>query len=230
MSAPPTFADPTTQHHYDTITERLGVQRLAVEADTADGREQTFDSEPTVAQPAESLRDLATEAAVLKLLSERVAAAQKDVKARTQRALDAAAQRDGTERVVASLPSGEEVATISLRKGETGPVVTDEEALARWIRQTWPDEEWTTTRIVREVKPWKLAELIGEMEAAGAAKLVDRATGEVLDVPGVLIKPTRARTYAITWRKGGKDATAEAWRTGALAGQLAAITAGGVAT
>lgn len=230
----PTFDNPIDQHHYDTITERLGVNRLKAEADAAAGREPVFDeqpldAEPAVAQPAESLRDLATEAAVLKLLAERVAAAQKDVKARTQRALDVAEKRDGTERVVASLPTGEQVATISLRKGETGPVVTDEEALARWIRKTWPDEEWTTTRIVREVKPWKLAELLAEMDAAESAKLVDKTTGEVLDVPGVVIKPTRARTYAITWRKGGKDTTAEAWRSGALAQQLAAITAGGEA-
>ncbi|EFL21870.1 LigA protein [Streptomyces himastatinicus ATCC 53653] len=184
-------------------------------------------AESTTEQPVESLRDLATQEAVLKLLAERVAAAQKDVKARTQKALDAAQKRDGTERVGAYLPTGEQVATISIRKGETGPVVEDEEALARFVRQQWPDEEWTETRIVRTVKPWKLAELLGEMDAAGVAKLVDKVTGEVLDVPGVVIKPTRARTHGITWRTGGKVATAEAWRTGALAGQLAAITAGG---
>ncbi|WP_329148765.1 hypothetical protein OIU91_21205 [Streptomyces sp. NBC_01456] len=177
-------------------------------------------------QPVESLRDLAQQEAVLKLLAERVAAAQKDVKKRVQAALDTAEKRDGTERVGAYLPNGEQVATISLRKGETGPVVTDEEALARWVRQMWPDEEWTETRIVRRVKPWKLAELLGEIGAAGVAKLVDKATGEVLDVPGVTIKPTRARTHAITWRNGGRDATADAWRTGALSAQLAAITAG----
>ncbi|MGI5353450.1 hypothetical protein ACQEU8_36715 [Streptomyces sp. CA-250714] len=180
----------------------------------------------TVEQQAESLRDLATQAAVLKLLSERVKQAQADVRKRTQAALDAAAERDGTERITAELPTGEAVATIGLRKGETGPVVTDEEALARWLREQWPAEQWTETRIVRTVKPWKLAELLGEMQAAGATKVVDKTTGEVLDVPGVVIKPTRARTHGITWRKGGKNATAAAWRTGALAGQLAAITAG----
>ncbi|MBC9714053.1 hypothetical protein H9Y04_15925 [Streptomyces sp. TRM66268-LWL] len=179
----------------------------------------------TAEQPVESLRDLATQAAVLKLLAERVAAEQKVVRARTQRALDAAQKRDGTERVGAFLPGGEQVATIAIRKGETGPVVEDEEALARWVRQQWPGEEWTETRIVRTVKAWKLAELLGEMGAAGAAKLVDKVTGEVLDVPGVAIKPTRARTHGITWRTGGKAATADAWRTGALAGQLAALTA-----
>lgn len=180
----------------------------------------------TAEQPIESLRDLAQQAAVLKLLAERVAAAQKDVRKRTQIALDAAAERDGVERITAELPTGEAVATIGLRKGETGPVVVDEEALARWVRATWPDEQWTETRIVRTVKPWKLAELLGEMEAAGAAKVADKATGEIHEVPGVVIKPTRARTHGITWRKGGKEATAAAWRTGALAGQLAAITAG----
>ncbi|MEU3102959.1 hypothetical protein [Streptomyces griseoflavus] len=184
-------------------------------------------AEQTAEQVVESLRDLATQEAVLKLLAERVTAAQKDVKARTQRALDAAAERDGTERVVASLPTGEQVATISLRRGESGPVVVDEEALARWVRQTWPDEQWTETRLVRTVKPWKLAELVAQMEAVGAAKIPDPATGEVLEPPGVMWKPTRSRTHALTWRKGGKDATAEAWRTGALAAELAAITAGG---
>ncbi|KUN96169.1 hypothetical protein [Streptomyces caeruleatus] len=183
--------------------------------------------QPAAEQPVESLRDLATEEAVLKLLAERVAAAQKDVKARTQKALDAAAKRDGTERVGAFLPDGEQVATISLRKGETGPVVKDMEALARWVRQQWPDEEWTETRIVRTVKDWKLAELLAEMDAAGAAKLVDKVTGEVLDVPGVRIEPTRARTHAITWRTDGRAKVAQAWRTGALSKQLAAITAGG---
>lgn len=183
--------------------------------------------EQAAEQPVESLRDLAIEEAALDLLAARVAAAKKDVRARTQAALDRAAARDGVERVAATLPNGEQVATISLRKGESGPVVTDEEALARWLRQTWPDQEWTETRIVRTVKPWKLAELVAQMEAVGAAKIPDPTTGEVLEPPGVVWKPTRARTHSLTWRKGGKDATAEAWRTGALAHQLAAITAGG---
>ncbi|MFF7234432.1 hypothetical protein [Streptomyces sioyaensis] len=182
-------------------------------------------TDTTPEQPAESLRELALEAAALKLLSERVAAAQKSVRERTQAALDAAAKRDGVERVVAELPGGTPVATVSLRKGETGPVVVDEDALARWMRQTFPDEQWTTTRIVREVKPWKLAELLAEMDAAGAARIADKATGEVHAVPGVLIKPTRARTHSLTWRKGGKDATAHAWAAGTLARQMAALTA-----
>ncbi|MER6196739.1 hypothetical protein ABT234_05080 [Streptomyces sp. NPDC001586] len=176
-------------------------------------------------QDAPTLRELALEEAALDLLAARVATAKKDVRTRMQMALDAAAKRDGVERVVATLPNGETVATISLRAGATGPVVTDEEALARWLRQTYPDQDWTTTRIVREVRPWKLAELVAQMDAAQAAQILDEDTGEVHDVPGVIIKPTRARTHGLTWKKGGKELTGEAWRSGALRRYMQALTA-----
>ncbi|MGW3057708.1 hypothetical protein ACWC98_17555 [Streptomyces goshikiensis] len=176
-------------------------------------------------QDAPTLRELALEEAALDLLAARVATAKKDVRTRMQVALDAAAKRDGVERVVATLPNGETVATISLRAGATGPVVTDEEALARWLRQTYPEQDWTTTRIVREVRPWKLAELVAQMDAAQTAQIVDPDTGEVHDVPGVIIKPTRARTHGLTWKKGGKELTGEAWRSGALRRYMQALTA-----
>ncbi|MDJ1131750.1 hypothetical protein [Streptomyces iconiensis] len=225
-----TLAEKIEQHHIDTITERLGVNRLAVEA----GEEPPHKSAPTEAQ-GDSLRDLAQQAAILKLLAERVTAAQKDVRKRTQAALDAAAERDGVERITAELPSGEAVATIGLRKGETGPVVVDEAAFAQWVRATFPDEKWTEVQVARAVKPWKAAELLATMATlelspgktgARPAQWADPETGEVHEVPGVMVKPTRSRTHGITWRKGGKDATAAAWHTGALAHQLAAITSG----
>lgn len=174
--------------------------------------------------PRESLRDLAAEAAALDLLAARVAEAKKDVRARLQAALDDAHKRDGVDRVAASLPSGETVATFSLRKGEVGPVVVDEDEFARWVRDT-VGEEFTTVRIVREVKPWKAKELLDQMAALERtpgpdgptpAQWPNPDTGEVVDVPGVLIKPTRARTHGITWRKSGKDAVVAAWRRGEL--------------
>ncbi|MFE4205386.1 hypothetical protein ACFRSX_23805 [Streptomyces goshikiensis] len=191
----------------------------------ADAAAATASTTTAQEQAAPTLRELALEEAALDLLAVRVAAARKDVRARMQTALDGAARRDGVERVVATLPNGETVATISLRAGATGPVVVDEEQLARWLRQTYPAQDWTTTRIVREVRPWKLAELVAQMDAAGATQIVDPDTGEVHDVPGVLIKPVRARTHALTWRKTGKAAVGEAWRSGTLTGYMAAITA-----
>ncbi|WND36954.1 hypothetical protein RI578_22870 [Streptomyces sp. BB1-1-1] len=201
--------------------------------DTAPTTEQAREE-----QPAESLRDLAIEEAALDLLAARVAAAKKDVRKRTQAALDAAARRDGVERIAATLPTGQQVATISLRKGTVGPVVTDEEAFARWVAARWPErrQEYTETRLVRTVKEWRAAELVAEMAAlelgldgkgTRPAQWADPESGELVEVPGVLIKPTSARTHALTWRKDGKAATAEAWRTGTLARQFAAITAGG---
>lgn len=189
-------------------------------------------------QPVESLRDLAVEEAALDLLAARVAAAKKNVRARMQTALDRAAKRDGVERVAAELPNGQTVATISLRRGTTGPVVTDPEAFARWVAARWPErrQEFTETRVVRTVKEWRAAELVAEMAALDLsldgkgtrpAMWPDPDTGELVEVPGVLIKPTSARTHSLTWRKDGKEATAEAWRTGTLAHQFAAITAGG---
>lgn len=138
-----TLTEQIDQHHHDVITERLGVKRLAVEAGEVTDHDQAPAGEAD--QDAPTLRELALEEAALDLLAARVATAKKDVRARMQTALDAAARRDGVERVVATLPSGETVATISLRAGATGPVVTDEEALARWLRQTYPDQDWTTT-------------------------------------------------------------------------------------
>ncbi|MFC5720351.1 hypothetical protein ACFP1Z_09275 [Streptomyces gamaensis] len=171
-----------------------------------------------------SLKDLAAEEAVIDLLAARVAEAKKDVRKRMQAALDAAAESDGVERVAASLPSGEVVATVSLRKGETGAAVVDEGAFARWVRETFPGEQWTSVRVVREVRPWKAAELLAEMTATGAPQIVHRETGEVLTVPGVAIRTTRARTHALTWRRDGKAAVAAAWHSGELAAQLAALT------
>lgn len=180
--------------------------------------------------PGPSLRDLALEEAALDLLADRVSKAKKDVRARMQAALDTAARADGVDRVAATLPTGETVATVSVRPGATGPVVTDEEALARWLRATWPEQDWTTTRLVREVRPWKLAELVAQMDAAQAAKVVDAETGEIHDVPGVVIKPTRARTHALLWKKTGKAdtgkaAVGEAWRNGTLTRYMTALTA-----
>ncbi|MFE5674506.1 hypothetical protein ACFQ7B_00245 [Streptomyces erythrochromogenes] len=224
----PTVAEQIAQHHQDVITERIGVRRLAIEAGQVEDHDQAPAADAAPAAP--TLRELALEEAALDLLAGRVADAKKDVRKRMQAALDAAASRDGVERVVATLPNGEPVATISLRPGATGPVVTDEEALARWLRRTYPEQDWTTSRIVREVRPWKLAELIAQMDAAKATQIVDPDTGEVHDVPGVLIKPTRARTHSLLWKKTGKAETGraamgEAWRTGALTRYMHALTA-----
>lgn len=172
------------------------------------------------------LKELAAERAALDLIAERVMEAKKDVARRMQAALDAADKDHGQDRVTASLPDGTDVATITLRKGAVGPVVTDAEAFAVWVRDTFGAEA-VATRIVREVRPWKAAEVLAAMDALGlgmapvgqpmrAAQWADPETGEIVDVPGVHIKPTSARTHARTWKKGGKDALIAAYLSGEL--------------
>lgn len=176
---------------------------------------------------SESLRDLANERAAIDLMIDRLMTAKKGNAKRMQAALDAADKETGQERVAACLPSGEEVATISLKKGSVGPVVTDAEAFAVWVRDTFPNDEVTTVRVVREVKPWKSAELIAAMDAIGLgmagpgeplrpAQWANPETGELIDVPGVHIKPTVARTHQRRWKPGGAERLLAAYLAGEL--------------
>lgn len=184
---------------------------------------------------SDDLRELAAERAALDLIGERLAEAKKTNAKRMQAALDAADKASGQERVSAALPSGEEIATISLRKGTWGPVVTDPEAFALWVRDTIGGE-FVDTRIVREVRPWKAAELVAAMatlelsvapvgQPLRAAQWADPTTGEIVDVPGVHIKPTSARTHARTWKAGGKARLVAAYLSGELDGVVRAALA-----
>jgi hypothetical protein len=69
--------------------------------------------------------------------------------------------------------------------------------------------------------------LLAEITAAGVAQWADRETGEVHDVPGVKVQGRAAYTR-MTVPDAGKDAIAQAWRSGALAHlDLPQLTAGG---
>lgn len=176
---------------------------------------------------SEDLRELAAERAALDLIADRVIEAKKDIAKRMQAALDAAEKSSGQDRVTACLPDGTEIANVSLRKGSFGPVVTDPEAFAVWVRDTL-GPEFVETRIVREVRGWKAAELIAAMDALGlgvapagqpmrAAQWADPESGLISDVPGVHIKPTSARTHTRTWKKDGKEKLLAAYLAGDLA-------------
>jgi hypothetical protein len=86
--------------------------------------------------------------------------------------------------------------------------------------------------VIREVRPTFQALLLAEMTAAGVTKWVDKDTGEVHDVPGVEIKPARARTHSVTFTRaskklpgGGRELVRAAWRGGALSEALPALAA-----
>lgn len=157
------------------------------------------------------LQQLALEEAALKTLADAVLDRLKEVKATMQEALLA----DGISKVEANLPDGTKVATISRSDAKPAAVVTDDEAFLSWVRANSPHN--VSSKVVTEVRPAYRGALLAEMTAAGVAQWADRETGEIHDIPGVEVKATRSLTHSVRPVSGGKEAIAEAWRTGQLA-------------
>lgn len=157
------------------------------------------------------LAQLALEEAALKALADTVNDRLKEVKNAMQEQLVA----NGISKVTASLPDGTKVATISRSDAKPAAVIIDEDAFLKWVRSIAPDE--ISTRLVTEVRPAYRTSVLAQMTAAGVARIVNTETGELHDVPGVEIKATRALTHSVRPSTGGKEAIAEAWRTGQLA-------------
>lgn len=156
------------------------------------------------------LAQLALEEAALKALADTVNDRLKEVKNAMQEQL----VNNGISKVTASLPDGTKVATISRSDAKPAAVVVDEDAFLKWVQSVARDE--VSTRLVTEVRPAYRASVLAQMTAAGVARIVDTTTGELHDVPGVEVKATRALTHSVRPSTGGKEAIAQAWRTGQL--------------
>jgi hypothetical protein len=161
-----------------------------------------------------NLRELAREEATLKALADVVTDRLKAIRAETQAALDAAEEQTGTRQVAASLPDGTPVATISLTDPKPEAKVTDLEAFKAWVMREFPGE--IERQFVAEVRPAFLDKVLAEMTAAGVARLVNKETGELHDVPGVEVKATRSRNHSLRFKPGGRDTIAAAWQAGTL--------------
>lgn len=179
-------------------------------------------------QPPSGLADAITREMALKALLEEVKGAYEEARTDVQFELDAEQKRSGGTKFDGVLPGGVKAASVSLTQGEKAAKVTDAEAFEAWAKEAFPSE-WMV-RVVKEVRPAWLAQVLAEMTAAGVAQVVDTATGEVHDVPGVEIKPSRPRGHALTFaRKSkaqpltGRELVAEAWRAGLLASTLPAL-------
>ncbi|MFD7999873.1 hypothetical protein [Streptomyces mirabilis] len=157
------------------------------------------------------IAQLALEEAALKALSDTVNDRLKEVKNAMQEQLVG----NGISKVTATLPDGTKVATISRSDAKPAAVVIDDDAFLAFIRSIAPGE--ISTRLVTEVRPAYRNSVLAQMTAAGVARIVDTETGELHDVPGVEVKATRALTHSVRPSTGGKEAIAEAWRTGQLA-------------
>ncbi|MER7697004.1 hypothetical protein [Streptomyces sp. NPDC096095] len=222
---------PIEQHHYDTIMERIGLNRLAAEEAAAQGEAAPDPGEqpaPAVTVPdPTAIREAVTEQAVLGALLEEVKAAYAAARTEAEYLLTQQYKATGSTKVDVTLPDGTKVGSISRTPGETAAKVIDEDAFRAWVRDTYPTEHVVKAvpmRIVAEVQPGFTSKLLAEMTAAGRAQYADPTTGEVHDVPGVAIAPARAATTRITYgrkSKGqpltGRELIAEAWQAQGLA-------------
>ncbi|MEV5509027.1 hypothetical protein [Streptomyces orinoci] len=164
---------------------------------------------------AEDIKQATTREALLKALLDEVKAAYEEARTEVQHHLDAAQEASGARQFNAELPDGRKVGTVSLTGGEPAAQVTDRAAFIAWARETFPAER--VTRIVKDVREAFAERLLDEMTAAGVPQVVDPTSGEVHEVPGVEIRPTRKRSHSVRFAKGGRELVGEAWRSGGLA-------------
>ncbi|MCM2420282.1 hypothetical protein [Streptomyces sp. RKAG293] len=178
---------------------------------------------------AEQIRSATTKEAVLKALLDQVDTAYKVARTEVQAMLDEQQRTTGGTKFDASLPDGTKVGDVRLSSGEAAAKILDERAFVEWAHKTFPSEAVTRlvrpvpARLVKGVQPRFVTLLLERMTAAGKAQVHNEETGEILDVPGVEIKPSRARTHSVNFtreskvKRAGRELVAEAWRAGILA-------------
>ncbi|MEU0170173.1 hypothetical protein ABZ214_32780 [Streptomyces iakyrus] len=179
------------------------------------------------------VRDAVTRQAVLGALLAEVKDAYGEAKKTADDLLDKSYKAGATSTVDALLPDGTKVGSSSRKAGERAAQVVDEEAFRVWVRDNFPSEhvvEFVPAQVVTAVRPGFAGKVLAEATAAGTAKYVDAGTGQVHDVPGVEIRPSRAASHRLTYTRGSKaqplsghDLVAAAWRAGALAEHLPAL-------
>lgn len=164
-----------------------------------------------------SLKEAATEEAVLKALLDQVDAAYKAKRIEVQKLLDEAAKDHGQRNVTVEV-AGAQVATVNLKSGSAEAAVTDPEALLAWVMKELPGE--VERRFVTTVRPAFLKKLLDELTAANSKEWVDPTTAVIHVVPGVAIVANRGRTHEVRFTGGkagtGREAIAAAWHSRAL--------------
>ncbi|NUU23328.1 MAG: hypothetical protein HOV68_17725 [Streptomycetaceae bacterium] len=171
----------------------------------------------------EDIARLARTEVSLRALADAVNDRLKTVRAEMQTHFD---NGHGLRQVAATLPDGTEVAKVTVTDPKPEAQITDPDAFRDWVLKHRPSEIRRT--VLTEVRDAYKAVILNECTAAGVAKVCDRETGEVFDVPGVTVRPTRARGHSVRFAKTGKEQIAEAWRNGLLVAEvLPQLTAGG---
>ncbi|WP_371793890.1 hypothetical protein OIE91_11540 [Streptomyces albidoflavus] len=166
-----------------------------------------------------SIKEAAAREAVLKTLLDTVRADYETARAETQELLEQISEETGTQQVVAALPDGPDIATVSLSGSGAEAKVTDREKFTAWVIQNYGTE--IERRFVTEVREAFTKLLLKQMTAAGSTEWSDPETGVIHDeVPGVELVQGRSRTHSVRFKKDGRERVMQAWRDGHLAGAL----------
>jgi hypothetical protein len=151
-----------------------------------------------------NVSETALQAAVLKALLDEISARVKVTKAQAE----AAFKETGTTGTVPTLPDGTKVATVTYAGGDSkSAYVLDANAFDAWVMKEHPEQ---MELVVRD--SYRKG-LLDAAEKAGQA--IDPTTGET--VPGIAVKDSTPYV-SIRFKPGAREAVAQAWRTGELAG------------
>lgn len=157
-------------------------------------------------------RELALRIALLKVLTTELGTAKKTADCEIRE------EWRPKDRITATLPGGQDVATVTLASGKTTAKLTDEAAYENWVKATHPDAFVTVTRTY--VDPDFTDRLMAAARKLGVA--VDAETGE--EVPGISVMA--GEPYPMVKLAGdAREAVAAAWRDGTLAELLPGLLA-----
>lgn len=157
-----------------------------------------------------NLRDATMQAAVLKVIGEAVAAAERGQRAQTLALLKSAHAALGLKSVEVNLPDGTPVGTVALTNGDAKPTIdVDEAGLMAFVEQTAPGE------IMRTINP-AFEKAVRRRLTIHDGKVVDRATGEVVSWATVVPANPHVKNFSVRLGDDGRDAVRAALSDGRI--------------
>jgi len=147
-------------------------------------------------------RELALKLAVHKVLANQLKGVRDELDEQARQEMEPG------DRVIAKLPSGEKVGSVTLTQGRVSARVVDKDAFTRWVAERFPAE------VVQVVRESFAKTVLDAVKRNGG--WVDKATGELVQVPGVAV--TEDDPYpSVRLTKDAPQLIAEAWQRGELA-------------
>jgi hypothetical protein len=130
-----------------------------------------------------------------------------DVDREAKKLLDQQYKATRSVKADVTLDDDTKFASVTRVGGEAEAQVTNREAFAAWVRDHYP-EHWDfriiPARTETVVDETFAATVLAAVDAAGVPQWADPESGELHEVPGVMIKPTRSRYYRWTFTRESK--------------------------